>query len=835
MQTSFVFVCLLSLLLGQDGASLSPEKAAIDAYQKGHLTQASVMLEMLRDRPRRKRESWAKWNAKRMRVAYLAARIALKRKRPEEAVSWLEPLIDQPSSFRDYIAFTLANALVQSDQPNKAIKLYRLILREFGGHWRRPVRRKLIQALRAAKDWDGLGAHLKRLLWYPRPYGGRRKVLWQMVNAYIKAGQPKKVKKWLRHIPLRYPTSQEAKRAQQAVQRLTASNKIKMQPPRDDEALWRTFNLAWVRPKQALAHARQALQDKKIKDNRLLTGQWKLVIARAYLRLQEYSAIIPLVQKLVERPYPTNMRSRAIYLLGRAYIETSQYKAGWKALHRYTEREPTRKRARWAAKWAARLAMLDQNYKRARRFYWEYLQVYPDISAKQRREAKWFRAWCLFRMGEYRKTINAFRKLYYATRKPSFRRRIRYWRGRAYERWGKWRKAKSEYAHLVTHTALTFYGLLAKQRLQLLELQIKKMAQPLTCLRKAQFVKVAATPKRRRRRKAKPTPKLVKVPRRVALKNPLWTQRLTQSWQKSWAVMMELQGTIPSTRAHRDQTMRSNVKASIKHAQQPVPFPKIPVYCNTHNTRSCRYLKRARIFASLGLTQDAVAELFRGRWMMKRPQKRLAATIRWFRSVSAHHEAIRMTYWLGNWGNAFKENEYMQLRYPPAHASLLFAHTQDSQVPLAFAWGIMREESLFFRKTYSRAAARGLMQIIPSTAYKIARRLKLKEFTLQDLYEPHTNVKMGCWYLGQLLEKFESNVQLAAAAYNAGPHRVVAWLRNRRNLAADEFTEEIPFDETREYVRRVLRSYTIYNYLYKRLLPRPLTTVAVRVKDNINF
>lgn len=853
MQPGILFFVMMQLLAAPNEQFHKPEQAAVRAYHANEWKKASFFLSMLKDRKRQKREHWSKWNAQRMRVAYLAARIALKQNKPKTAVSWLQPLLRKPSQIRDYITFTLAEAHMRSGKPEQAIKLYRFILKEFDHHWRRPVRHKLIIALTRANKWKELGDHMKKLLWYPRPYGGRKHVLWEMTKAYVKAGQGKKVKKWLRHFPLRYPTSQEAKEARQITAQLTSQKKpLKLAPWTPSEKMWKLFHFAARKPKQAIEKADKWIgRCEKNRGGKMMKAQLELIKARAYLRLRQYSDLLAICKPLLSKSYLPPIRRRAVYLMGRAYIETGTYKEGSRFLHAYAEKEPERRMARWASRWAARLAMMGQDYKRARRLFWEYLKIYPDAKYKKRLNIRWFRAWCLFRMGQYRKAIYAFRSLRNRTRFPGFRRRLAYWSSRANERWGKWRKARDGYVKLVKHSPLTYYGILAKQRLYVLEVKIRRESAPHTCRRKEPQTRIALPPiakspksnkrrkrkrrskrNKRNRRNTKPQLQLARIP----IDNPLWKRSFSAPWKEGWAMMLELDTHGPISKARLDNTMRENVMQTIKRTTKPVPFPPIPQYCYTRNSRHCKRVRRAKIMAKLGFHKAAVAELFRGRWVMRHPQKRLVATIRWLRSRSAYHEAIRMSYWLRGKGfSAFKENEYMHLRYPPAHANMLFKRTKQYNVSLAFAWGIMREESLFFRNTYSRAAARGLMQIIPKTAYKIAKLLGISHFSLRQLYAPKTNIRMGCWYLGQLLQKFEFNVQLAAAAYNAGPHRVESWLQRRRNLAADEFTEEIPFDETREYVRRVLRSYTVYNFLYKRSLPRPITTVAVRVKDNINF
>lgn len=113
----------------------------------------------------------------------------------------------------------------------------------------------------------------------------------------------------------------------------------------------------------------------------------------------------------------------------------------------------------------------------------------------------------------------------------------------------------------------------------------------------------------------------------------------------------------------------------------------------------------------------------------------------------------------------------------------------------------------------SPAGARGLMQLMPATARQTASRNGIGTSNL-DLYDPYTNIRLGTHYMAELMEEFEGNRVLAAAAYNAGPNRVKQWLRRTADnpLPVDMWIETIPFAETRGYVQNVLAYSVIYGY-----------------------
>jgi soluble lytic murein transglycosylase len=152
--------------------------------------------------------------------------------------------------------------------------------------------------------------------------------------------------------------------------------------------------------------------------------------------------------------------------------------------------------------------------------------------------------------------------------------------------------------------------------------------------------------------------------------------------------------------------------------------------------------------------------------------------------------------------------------YPRAYENTVVESSKSASVPEEFIWGIMRAESHFRQDAQSAVGALGLMQLMPFTGRQVAHLLEWKGFETPSLLVPENNIKLGTRYLQRLLQKFSGSIPLAAASYNAGPHRVHVWVRNFGSLDMDEFIEHIPFVETRNYVKKVVRNYQIYSLLY---------------------
>lgn len=152
------------------------------------------------------------------------------------------------------------------------------------------------------------------------------------------------------------------------------------------------------------------------------------------------------------------------------------------------------------------------------------------------------------------------------------------------------------------------------------------------------------------------------------------------------------------------------------------------------------------------------------------------------------------------------------LRYPLAHQNALQKAADAHGLSLSFLSGLMRSESLFMHDIKSPAGALGLMQVMPRTGRQVAKRLNIRWQGTRTLVNPSLNVRIGSFYLAEQLERF-GHPALAAAAYNAGPHRVTQWLPDKAQ-PLDVWVAAVPFTETRNYIQRVLGAQVIYEWRY---------------------
>jgi soluble lytic murein transglycosylase len=148
-------------------------------------------------------------------------------------------------------------------------------------------------------------------------------------------------------------------------------------------------------------------------------------------------------------------------------------------------------------------------------------------------------------------------------------------------------------------------------------------------------------------------------------------------------------------------------------------------------------------------------------------------------------------------------------RYPTPYRQQVVQRAREINLDPAYVYGLIRQESRFVMDARSGVGASGLMQVMPATAKWTAKRIGLVNFKPHHISDRDTNITIGTAYLKLALDDFEGSMALAAAAYNAGPSRARAW-RDGPTLDAAAWIENIPFDETRDYVKRVLANTTNY-------------------------
>jgi soluble lytic murein transglycosylase len=241
-----------------------------------------------------------------------------------------------------------------------------------------------------------------------------------------------------------------------------------------------------------------------------------------------------------------------------------------------------------------------------------------------------------------------------------------------------------------------------------------------------------------------------------------------------------------------------------KSAQIPQPSPGI-----------LRAIERARLLVAAGVPDLALAELEHPMAGIGADDKILCyAVARVFLGKSDFLNAIltlRRTFPDYNiLPPSYLPEEVWSLFFPVRYLNLVNKHAARYQLDPNLILAVIRQESAFNESARSRANARGLMQVLPTTGRLLARQAGIGSYTIAKLYEPEANIALGTTYLAERLRRYGGRIELALAAYNAGDNRVDRWLQEFGNVDMVEFVERIPFSETRSYVKQVLSNRTHY-------------------------
>lgn len=254
---------------------------------------------------------------------------------------------------------------------------------------------------------------------------------------------------------------------------------------------------------------------------------------------------------------------------------------------------------------------------------------------------------------------------------------------------------------------------------------------------------------------------------------------------------------------------------ALARAREPIAAKPTALYPGSRSLRP-EQLARPRILLEAGLVPEARDELAQLFGRARGVEDRIALAALYadagdFSSaqrlvVDAYSEELAR-------GPAPDDVELWWHAWPAPYEAELRDATHSGGPPPELVYSIMREESGYRPEVISVSGARGLLQLMPETATRVAQSVELHGFLPDDLFRPAVNIELGSAYLGQLLARFDGNAAAAIGSYNAGPDAVSRWIRDG-DAQGDVWVEQIPYSQTRAYVKRVLRSLHVYQVLY---------------------
>ncbi|MCQ4280023.1 transglycosylase SLT domain-containing protein [Pseudomonas stutzeri] len=296
-----------------------------------------------------------------------------------------------------------------------------------------------------------------------------------------------------------------------------------------------------------------------------------------------------------------------------------------------------------------------------------------------------------------------------------------------------------------------------------------------------------------------------------------WKARSLELAKPNEKQAIELYQPVAGERDFYGFLSADRIQAPYKLNHQPLALdPKL-----VQKVRNTAGIRRAMEFHARGQIVDGRREWYHVSRLFSRDelvaQARLAYELEWY--FPAIRTISQAKYW-----------DDLDIRFPMAHRSSLVNAAKAREIHPSWVFAITRQESAFMADARSHVGASGLMQLMPATAKETARRFGIPLASPQQVLNPNVNIQLGAAYLSQIYGQFNGNRVLASAAYNAGPGRVRQWLKNAQHLPFDVWVENIPFDETRQYVQNVLTYSVIYGQ--KLNSPQPLVEWHERYFDS---
>jgi peptidoglycan lytic transglycosylase len=275
-------------------------------------------------------------------------------------------------------------------------------------------------------------------------------------------------------------------------------------------------------------------------------------------------------------------------------------------------------------------------------------------------------------------------------------------------------------------------------------------------------------------------------------------------------------------RLTNDPNKRAEILSYLRSSYDALSAYRLPVFNKIPPLKSpAESPSLAEALLSLELYDEAVPELLAARLADKTTagsdEEYTLATLSLKAGVPNRAVRFAEQVWKGMPADYVIEiapRDMIEQLYPVAFQTSLLKHATSRNVDPRFLLAIARQESRFRTDAKSVAAARGMMQFIPSTANDIAAELKLPQFEQDDLYNADTAILFGSQYLANLFKQFPDQPQAVAGAYNGGADNLARWISRSRSTEADRYVPEIGFSQTKDYVYKVLTNFWVYQRLY---------------------
>ena len=475
-------------------------------------------------------------------------------------------------------------------------------------------------------------------------------------------------------------------------------------------------------------------------------------------------------------PYYEERKGDFEYLMSfaKASGRAEEYQAAIGTYYRAYEVNKSRRKGRNALFKSSFLSYQSKDYDGALRKFEEFNRRYKR--SRLSRDARWYIGWNQYLRGNYEASASYFKKMtrgkWWRRRNPKTTRKAKYWRAMGHLKSGQLQEAKSLFENLSDDGLVNYYALASLSRLeQLKDIKSRGLAMDEADVLEEEEEAIAEA-------------EVIEEDGEAAVLN--------------------------DTESDEEENIAAQDPTDIEEEEKLV-------VTSFKDPRLAKRFRRASDLEALGFYDMAKWELFAIE-RRTRNQDYLRALMNHYNKIGAYHRAayVGEIYFVSERRKKGIEmsRSLWERTYPQAFKESVETFAGSFNIPKELVWAIMRAESHFKSDARSPVGALGLMQIMPYTGRRVAKLLSINAFETDGLLEPDINIRLGARYLKRLSDKFQGNIVLVAAAYNAGPHRVDRWLKSFGHLDMDEFIEHIPYFQTREYAKKVSRNFYVYRALY---------------------
>tara|TARA_B100001248_G_C27399354_1_gene468671 strand:- start:4700 stop:7111 length:2412 start_codon:yes stop_codon:yes gene_type:complete len=491
----------------------------------------------------------------------------------------------------------------------------------------------------------------------------------------------------------------------------------------------------------------------------------------------------------------------------KASVRAGEYQAAVGAYYKAHSIRQRSRQGRFALYQAAFLSYQFQDYDGATRKFEEFVKKYRRSGLA--RQARQHLAWLKYLKKDYEGALAAYKDLrrygYIGRSKQT-----KYWKAMSYYHLDDKEQAKKILNSLINEKSPTYYSVLAKARLL-------EMGESIVERQLAQADEESEA---------------------EILNNNDGIVSEAEESEETVAKMEELlekeeEAKEDAADAALDPVAEPNGLAVLK-APEDKKVEDVILVEEFSTSSANKAFRRADDLIRLGFFDLARWELFQVEKYAKKDNER-KKLIQQYEKIQAYHRSLhiahhrfirdRIKYGIDGVSGLWKS------AYPQAFKDVVEKEASRKDLDPYFVWSIMRAESHFRVDAESPVGAQGLMQLMPYTAVKIAKKAGEPSPSVGDLRKPAVNISLGTAYLNRLMNIFNRSMPLVAAGYNAGPHRVKTWAKNFGNLSFDEFIEHIPFVETRNYVKKAIKNH----YIYHRLYEKPKADAYVWLTKNLPY